>query len=251
MELIKNKKVGKVLLIVEGGKHEFSLMKKIFVDVLGYTQIEQRRGNTKYYMRPGERHSVIAVINTKTSNISSINEEDYLERIFGELLINYDFDIDDAAIYYLFDRDPESNVNPDLIKSLIAMLTNSRDNENYMRGGMLILSYPSIEAYEISNFLDNSSKIEKKLGSEVKAYINENAKIISMNKINENSIIHGVTELITYLKELGMGMDLDKFSSVNKEVFNDEEQYLETNNRFKLLSMFSFVLADLGILREA
>lgn len=68
------------------------------------------------------------------------------------MFINYDFDIDDAAIYYLFDRDPESNVNPDLIKSLIAMLTNSRDNENYMRGGMLILSYPSIEAYEISNF---------------------------------------------------------------------------------------------------
>lgn len=66
------------------------------------------------------------------------------------MFINYDFDIDDAAIYYLFDRDPESNVNPDLIKSLIAMLTNSRDNEN------------------------NSSKIEKKLGSEVKAYINEN-----------------------------------------------------------------------------
>ena len=28
MELIENKRVGKVLLIVEGSKHEFSLMKK-------------------------------------------------------------------------------------------------------------------------------------------------------------------------------------------------------------------------------
>lgn len=28
MELIKNKRTGKVLFIVEGGKHEFSLIKK-------------------------------------------------------------------------------------------------------------------------------------------------------------------------------------------------------------------------------
>ena len=30
MELIKNKRIGKILFIVEGSKHEFSLIKKIF-----------------------------------------------------------------------------------------------------------------------------------------------------------------------------------------------------------------------------
>ncbi len=39
MELIKNKRTGKVLLIVEGARYEFNLMKKISVDVLDFTQI--------------------------------------------------------------------------------------------------------------------------------------------------------------------------------------------------------------------
>ena len=51
MELIKNKRTGKVLFIVEGGKHEFSLIKKIFVDILDFTQIEKRRGGAKFYKR--------------------------------------------------------------------------------------------------------------------------------------------------------------------------------------------------------
>ena len=159
MELITNKRIGKVLLIVEGGKHEFNLMKRIFVDILGFTQIEKRRGNAKYYVRSGESHSVIAVINTKTSNISSINEEQYLDAIFEELIEQHDFDVNNAAIYYLFDRDPESNTNKQLIMGLINILKNSRENDDNMRGGMLILSYPSIEAYEISNFLNNKMGI--------------------------------------------------------------------------------------------
>ncbi len=43
MKLIKNKRVGKILFIVEGSKHEFSLIKKIFEDLLGYQRIEKRR----------------------------------------------------------------------------------------------------------------------------------------------------------------------------------------------------------------
>lgn len=41
MELIKNKRIGKILFIVEGSKHEFSLIKKIFEDLLGYKRIEK------------------------------------------------------------------------------------------------------------------------------------------------------------------------------------------------------------------
>lgn len=119
MELMRNKRIGKVILIVEGAKHEFNLIKKIFVDVLGYTQIEKRRGNTKYYKREGDVHSVVAVINTKTSNIASINDEEYLDAIFMELIENHDFDIDNAAIYYLFDRDLKSNTDVSLIIDLI------------------------------------------------------------------------------------------------------------------------------------
>lgn len=104
MELRKNKRVGKVLLIVEGARHEFNLVKKIFVDILGYTQIENRRRSAKYYVREGDRHSVVAVVNTKTSNISSVDEKEYLDAIFENLIEQYDFDINNAAIYYFLEN---------------------------------------------------------------------------------------------------------------------------------------------------
>ena len=46
MKLNKNKRIGEVVFIVEGEKHEFNLIKRIFTDVLGYTQIQKRRGKS-------------------------------------------------------------------------------------------------------------------------------------------------------------------------------------------------------------
>lgn len=196
MELLKNKRVGKVIMIAEGAKHEFNLIKKVFVDVLGFTQIEKRRGETEYYTRAGDRHSVVAVINTKTSNISSINEKEYLEIIFTELIEEY------------------------------------------------------IEAYEISNFVDSSFDLRVHLGSEAKEYINKNAKKISMNKIGGESVIHAGLEMQHYLEESGIVIDLDDFSETNKAEFENEEQCLKESCTFRVLSMLSCVLMDLGILKE-
>jgi len=107
--------------------------------------------------------------------------------------------VNNAAIYYLFDRDPESNTDDRLIAGLIDKLKNSRENKDNMRGGMLILSYPAIEAYEISNFVDRTFELRARLGSEMKDYINKNAKVISMNKISRDSIIHAGAEMQAYL----------------------------------------------------
>lgn len=248
MKLIKNKRVGKVLLIVEGARHEFNLVKKIFVDILGYTQIENRRRSAKYYVREGDSHSVVAVINTKTSNILSVSEEEYLDGIFENLIEQYDFDINNAAIYYLFDRDPESNTDTGFIANLIEKLKNSRENDDNMRGGMLLLSYSAIEAYEISNFVDRSFEIEARLGSELKDYINRNAKAVSMNKISRESILHAGLELLKFTEELGIEINLDDFSDTGRAVFEEEEQSLEKYNTFKVLSLLSCMLMDLGIL---
>lgn len=248
MKLMKNKRVGKVILIVEGSRHEFSLAKKIFVDVLGYTQIEKKRDSVRSYIRNGDKHSIVAVVNTKTSNISSVNDEEFLDKVFEELIEQYDFDLDNSAIYYLFDRDPESNVDLQLITDLIRKLKNSRENDNSIRGGMLILSYPSVEAYEISNFVDESFQLEARLGKELKEYINRNAKMISINKIDEESILHAQAEMGKFLEEREILIDLDDFSGTNEAVFVEEEQNYREKGKFKLLSMFSCVLMDLGIL---
>ncbi|MDE7298904.1 MAG: hypothetical protein K2N94_08750 [Lachnospiraceae bacterium] len=248
MRLRKDKRIGKVILVVEGARHEFNLMKKVFVDALGYTQIEKRRGSADFYMRQGDRHSMVAVVNTKTSNISSINDREYLDAIFEELIEKYDFDIDNAAIYYVFDRDPKSNTDPVLIARLIEKLKNSRENDEYMRGGMLILSYPSIEAYEISNFVDGSFEIKAGLGKDAKNYISRAARDIAMNKISEDSIVHAGRELCGFLEKKGIAMDLDDFSHTGRAVFEEEELSFKQEQAFRVLSMFSCVLMDLGVM---
>ena len=90
--------------------------------------------------------------------------------IFETLISEYDFPVDNAAIYYIFDRDPKSNVDAALIERLIKTLKNAYENEDGLRGGMLLLSYPSIESYNISNFMDDTCNMQFSLGDEAKAY---------------------------------------------------------------------------------
>ena len=155
-----------------------------------------------------------------------------------------------AAVYYLFDRDSESNTDSKFILDLLTTLKNSQENENNMMGGLLILSYPSIEAYEVSNFIDDSFKMDAKLGSDVKEYIYKNAKQISMNKIDEDSVIHGCMELMQYMRENNIEFDIDNISDASIKIFGEEEKYFQNNQTYFLLSMMSCILLDLGILRE-
>ena len=84
------------------------------------------------------------------------------------LRYKYKFPVDQSAIYYLFDRDPKSNTDTELIKNYIQSLANPYENKNY-KAGQLILSYPSIESYIVSNFRDTSN-LRFSLGKEAKAY---------------------------------------------------------------------------------
>lgn len=250
MKLIKNKRIGKVLFVVEGSRHEFSLIKKIFEDLLGYQRIEKRRNKATYYKSQTDSHSTVAVINTKNSNIASISETDYLDTIYAELIEQYSFDVTNAAVYYIFDRDSKSNTDPQFILNLLHTLKNSRENENSMMGGILILSYPSIEAYEISHFIDGSYNICARLGTDAKKIILQHAHTIAMNKINEHSILHACSEFKKYISDQGIDFNIDDFSSTNIHIFNKEEKYYEEKSTYFLFSVMSYVLFDLGIIRE-
>lgn len=93
------------------------------------------------------------MINAKESSIKNIDRDNgFLDNLFMELIENYDFDVDNAAIYYLFDRDSRSNTDATFIEGLLSVLVNSRDNDSFDRQGILLLSYPSIESFTLSNF---------------------------------------------------------------------------------------------------
>ena len=149
IRLNKEKSIGKVLFIVEGGKTEPFILHRIFCNILDY-QVEtilRDKGYRKYNSKENPTSQVM-IINAEESNIKYIAKDNkFLDNLFVELIENYDFDVDNAAIYYLFDRDNQSNSDDEFIRGLLSTLVNARDNNGYDRQGMLLLSYPSIEAF--------------------------------------------------------------------------------------------------------
>ncbi len=251
MKINKDKSVGRVLFIVEGGRTEFNLLRRIFCDVLEYEYIQKTRqsDNFKVYKSRSNNTSKIAVINTEESNISDICDENcYLDSIYEMLISEYNFPVDRAAIYYIFDRDPKSNIDVPLIKKLISQLRNAYENEDGLRGGLLLLSYPSIESYVVANFIDDTYLMELALGEEVKAYVAAQNTQIQRNKITEDTVKKAASEMMKYIKAEQITFDIDNMGHTNSEVFERQEARYSQNKTYRLVSLLSVALIDLGII---
>lgn len=236
----KNRSLGKVLYIVEGVKTEPFLFDHIFGKLFGYRiEMSLRGKDYRKYRLKDNPLSRVFVINTEQSNIKYINDpNDYLDELFTELITEYSFDVDNAAIYYLFDRDDHSNTDSKLIKQLLSRLINSRNNPGFDRQGMLLLSYPSIESFTLSNFACDSMKNGFDTGKLLKQYLNDNK--INHRKIDDETLELAVKELMNALQIInGCKFDLDDFSECNNDVFDFEEAYKSQNDVYRALSLFA------------
>ncbi|MBR6513682.1 MAG: hypothetical protein IKT46_02490 [Clostridia bacterium] len=246
--LNKDKNIGKVLYIVEGSKTEKFLLWKIFANIFDY-QVEAITRSHPYqiFNRKDNPYSKVFVINAAESNIKNIEKDDeFLNNLFIELIENYDFDIDNAAIYYLFDRDAESNTDPIFIKNLLNTLTNSRENEENYRQGILLLSYPSIESFTLSCFKKDCFSLKVNLGSELKRYLNINN--FNQSNINESQLQVAVDNLVDSLMLINNGnFDIDNFKELNVKIFDLEESTYSQESMFNCLSLLAFSLIDLGL----
>lgn len=248
IRLNKEKSIGKVLFIVEGGKTEAYILHRIFCKILDYQMetILRDKGYHKYNSKENPTSQVF-VINAEESNIKNIEKNNkYLDKLFKELIENYDFNIDNAAIYYLFDRDNKSNMDVEFIENLLSILVNSRDN-GYERQGMLLLSYPSIEAFTISNFVENSFSEKISTGHKLKQFLH-NCKI-NQSQISEETLMCATKEMLWALKEIGIDeVDVDAFGECNKNVFEYEEQEYSNESVYRVLSLLTIALIDLGLI---
>ena len=167
-------------------------------------------------------------------------DDDYFDSVFKELN-KYDLDIDNSALYFIFDRDRQSN-RPTPIMKNIQRFSNSRDNgEN--RNGLFLLSYPSAEAFYLNCFKD---KEEFENGNDIKLYL-ENIK----RTLNIDDITFGVEEAIEKLKSIfkdDFNTEwLDDFKDKNIEIFNYQERYFNKNKVYVTLSLLFLSLIDLGL----
>lgn len=251
MRINKDKRIGRVLFIVEGESTEPYILHKIFTKIFDYDFTRIRRNGRFYkYTSKSHKNSQVFIINAKDSDIKFIGENDqqYLNEVFVMLINDYNFKFENAAIYYIFDRDNKSNTNANLIAKLLSKLDNSREEtEDYERQGLLLLSYPSIESFTASNFLIDYFSCSMDTGENLKKYLNNN-KIIQ-NKIDANTIITATQEMFKAFVQMGIpDYDLDDFSQCNINIFKWQENHYSQKALYRLLSLLSIAFIDLGLI---
>jgi len=241
------KRINNVVLVVEGAEDEFELIKQIFRNVLHYELITKSRNQNEFkeyneFIMRGNELSRIIVINTKNSNIGSIeDDENYRNELYKMLYEKYGIDIKNVPVYYIWDRDRGSN-NQKEVEKLIVKLSNPYENENF-ENGLLLLSYPCSEAYIISNFEKNKYLVT----TNIKKYVKDNG--YNLKLIDRYKIQRAVLEMIKNLERLNIKkFDIDNMKEINLEAFWNEEKYYENEKHYMLLSFISIVLLDLGII---
>ncbi|MBQ9986679.1 MAG: hypothetical protein IJP38_10315 [Oscillospiraceae bacterium] len=249
IKLNKDKSIGKVLYIVEGGKTEPYILHRLFSKLFDY-QVEmiiRDKGYHKYNSKENPTSQVF-VINAQESNIKNIHKDnEFLNNLFRELIENYDFDIDNSAMFYLFDRDNRSNTDSEMIKGLITSLSNSRENENYLRQGLLLLSYPSIESFTLSNFQTDCFTNKFKTGDELKIFLHKGN--INHQNISEETLVSATEELLNAFRLMNIdSYDIDNFGSCNMDIFNYEESAFAKEQLYRALSLVCISLIDLGLI---
>lgn len=252
--LNKNKSIGKVIYIVEGERKEFTLLSHIFTEILNYSVVyaKRQKGIYEKYVSAENQDSQVYLINSETSNIGSIKSEtgkEYLDAVFKVLYQKYQLDTTNAATYYIFDRDCESNMAADC-RDLVGILKNSRDN-GYESNGLLLLSYPSIESYVFSCFEDSQ---EEYIDSAFALKQKTSAGKYQYNKLKDKQMLLACTNMLaTQLHMSGVDIkpsDLDDFSKINGRILKIEDEKVTVDSLYRILSLLSVSFIDLGIITE-
>ena len=243
--------IGTVVIIVEGAVYEFEIMKQIFKNVLHYEYIEKRRTKSKFkeykeFVMKGNENSRVVVINHSESNIKNIKENcEYTNELYKMLYLDYGIDIKNVPVYIVWDRDRFSN-DYSITKNLLKELGNAQENINCDMNGILLLSYPSVEAFVIDNF---DSSIHKLKQNNIKEYIKESGLLIK--NINRYTLLKAVVKMHNNLKKLGItNYNLVNFSPTSLAALEKEEKYYAENKCYMLLSFISIILIDLNIIAE-
>lgn len=248
VQLNKGKSIGKVLYIVEGDSTEPYILQKIFTEIFDY-QVERILRKAGYSVLNSKeiRTSQVFVINTEQSNIKYIDKDnEYLNNLFRELIEEYDFDVDNAAIYYLFDRDYRSNKNPEFIKMMLKVLQNARENESYDRQGLLLLSYPAIESFTLANFKEDSFDEKFALGKILKRHLHEQK--FNQSNITDETLMFAIEEVFKAFNKMKLtNYDIDAFGDCNCDIFDFEENAFAMEKVYNVLSLVGISLIDLGL----
>ncbi len=156
--------------------------------------------------------------------------------------MNYGIDIKNVPIYYVWDRDYDSNPEKE-VRTAIKRFDNSQESSDGEMHGLLLLSYPNIECYIISNYdvpVPNETKNQKSI---IKKYH------FDIKNIDENTLLKAAETMGKNL--LGFGIkefNLNDFKKISLKIFDKEERVYKDLGYYRRLSLVSMMLLDLGII---
>lgn len=250
LKINKNKTIGEIVVVVEGESDEFKLLKHIFTEVLDYDYISIKRNKIMQheFHSKSNKNCTVIVANTSNSSINTIMEdEEYKDKLYSLLKREYHRSLKSTPIYLLWDRDKETTKEEYVVKALDTF-TNSMDN-NYDMNGIILLSYPCLESYHLSNFDKNLWR--KKFTTSADAKKEFKTSRNSIYDITEKTLLLAVENM--HRSMLGYSIrsyEPSDFKKINETIFRKEKECYKENRYFNALSLISIMLIDLGIITE-
>ena len=254
LKINKNKRIGTVIIVVEGESTEFDLLKHIFTKVLDYNYFSMKRAKVlKHEFVNENSNNVVIVANTKSSSIKSIlDDEEYKEKLYQLLKSEYKKNLKNTNIYILWDRDKESIKESQKIQTYyqksIDTFYSALDN-GYEMNGLLLLSYPCLESYNLSNFSKQLYKQKFKTSMECKHSFNSSRN--SVSKIDEKTLLVAVKNMHRSLLKYNIrDYDTGNLKFENNLIYKKESECYKNERYFEALSLISMMLIDLGIISQ-
>ena len=246
MKLNPNKRIGRVLYLVEGDVDEVAILERLFNKILKYTTVsfDKRTKKVKCLVNPNDKYSKVFIVPMEYSAITRIETSSvYVDGIY-QLLKKYDLNKDESAKYLLFDRDEKSNPS-DVFKHLFGVFRNSFDN-NLDINGLLLISYPCVQSFICECFGDESQFSSSQM---MKNY----SYIFNVDNIDKNKIMTAaelmVKNILNIINKTCFDMNcLDDMEETNNSILDYEDNYFKKNNTYKTLSLLLISFIDLGII---
>lgn len=249
MKINKNKRIGEIVIIVEGSVTEFNYIEEIFHSYLGYHVISHSRKDESVKILKGhDEYSKVFIINAPTNDIVSIkNNIDFENYIYKELNKLPILTIANNQTYIVFDRDPKNN-KYGVVKKLISKYKDSLTNDETING-LLLLSYPALESFLISLKEKNSFNLKMKFGKDLKEYIK--LKGYSIENLDDDKITNAYNNLLNFLvkKEIiNEDSEIYNFNKIGLSILELEQELYKLENVFYCVSQIIEILIDLQII---
>ena len=185
-----------------------------------YVQVRRNKVMKDKFESKNNKNSTIIVANTSNSNIKTIMEDkNYKDKLYNLLKKEYNRSLKNVPIYILWDRDADSNTSDVVLKALNTF-TSSLDND-YDMNGLLLLSYPCVESFELSNFIKQFWKINFSSAKDAKKKMKE--IIPELTDIDEKSLMLAIENMHRTMYFYGIRKyDPSNFKKENLKIFRKE-----------------------------